>query len=90
MPPPGSAPATVPEGAPGELSVKAREIFEKVAAEAVEKVMWEVMDRLSGEFSAKIREAVETVAWEVIPPTAETLIREEIARIRGQAEKKSP
>ncbi len=52
--------------------------------------MWDVMDRLSGEISAKIREAVETVAWEVVPPTAEALIREEIARIRGQAEKKSP
>ncbi len=64
-------------------------MFEKAAAEAVEKAMWEVMDRLSGEVSAKIREAVERVAWEVIPPTAETLIREEIARIRGQAEKKS-
>ncbi|MGE5188941.1 MAG: hypothetical protein ACM3NF_02665, partial [Gemmatimonadota bacterium] len=63
--------------------------FEKVAAEAVERAMWDVMERLSGEFSAKVREAVETVAWEVIPPTAEALIREEIARIRGQAEKKS-
>ena len=65
-------------------------MFEKAAAEAVEKAMWEVMDRLSGEVSAKIRDAVEKVAWEVIPPTAEALIREEIARIRGQAEKKSP
>jgi len=72
-----------------EFSARAREIFEKAAEEAVEKAMWDMMDRLSAEFSAKIREAVETVAWEVIPPTAETLIREEIARIRGQAEKKS-
>ena len=76
--------------AQGEFSARAREAFEKAAAEAVEKAMWEVMDRLSGEVSAKIRDAVEKVAWEVIPPTAEALIREEIARIRGQAEKKSP
>jgi hypothetical protein len=61
-----------------------------VAAEAVEKVMWEMMDRLTAEFSAKVRESVEAVAWEVIPATAEALIREEIARIRQQAGKLSP
>jgi DNA-binding response OmpR family regulator len=73
-----------------QFSARAREIFEKVAAEAVEKVLWEQMDRIVAEFSAKIQESVEAVAWEVIPPTAEALIREEISRIREQAEKKSP
>jgi len=82
--------AAAPPAAQDEFSARAREIFEKVAEEAVEKAMWDVMDRLSAELSAKIRETVEAVAWEVIPPTAEMLIREEIARIRGQAEKKSP
>jgi hypothetical protein len=48
------------------------------------------MDRIVAEFSAKIQESVEAVAWEVIPSTAEALIREEISRIREQAEKKSP
>jgi hypothetical protein len=52
--------------------------------------MWEMTDRLAAEFSAKLRESVEAVAWEVIPSTAEALIREEIARIRGQARKPSP
>jgi hypothetical protein len=52
--------------------------------------MWEMTDRLAVEFSAKLRESVEAVAWEVIPSTAERLIREEIARIRGQAGKPSP
>ena len=84
------APA-VPDGFLREqFSARAQEIFEKVAAEAVEKVLWEHMDRFSAEFSARIRESVEAVAWEVIPSTAEALIREEIARIRQQAEKKSP
>ncbi len=73
-----------------QFSDRAREIFEKVAAEAVEKVLWEQMDRIVAEISAKIQESVEAVAWEVIPPTAEALIREEISRIREQAEKKSP
>ena len=73
-----------------QFSARAQEIFEKVAAEAVEKVLWEQMDRIVAEFSAKIQESVEAVAWEVIPPTAEALIREEISRIREQAEKKSP
>ena len=73
-----------------QFSVRAQEIFEKVAAETVEKVLWEQMDRIVADFSAKIRESVEAVAWEVIPSTAEALIREEISRIRGQAEKKSP
>ena len=68
---------------------RAAEIFRAVATEAVEKVMWEMTDRLAAEFSAKLRESVESVAWEVIPSTAETLIREEIARIRGQAGKPS-
>jgi len=81
---------------PGEAELReffagrAAEIFRTVASEAVEKVMWEMTDRLAAEFSAKLREAVETVAWEVIPSTAETLIREEIARIRRQAGKSSP
>ncbi|MHB1025953.1 MAG: response regulator [Desulfobacteria bacterium] len=69
---------------------RAAEIFRTVASEAVEKVMWEMTDRLAAEFSAKLRESVEAVAWEVIPSTAEALIREEIARIRGKAGKPSP
>jgi CheY-like chemotaxis protein len=69
---------------------RAEEIFRTVASEAVEKVMWEMADRLAAEFSAKLRESVEAIAWEVIPSTAEALIREEIARIRGQARKPSP
>jgi len=68
---------------------RAAEIFRTVATEAVEKVMWEMTDRLAAEFSAKLRESVEAVAWEVIPSTAEALIREEIARIRGKAGKPS-
>jgi len=68
-----------------EFSDRVREILEKVAAETVEKVMWEMMERLSGEIRQQIREAVEAVAWDVIPATAETLIREEIERIRGKA-----
>lgn len=68
---------------------RAEEIFRTVASEMVEKVMWEMTDRLAAEFSAKLRESVEAVAWEVIPSTAEALIREEIARIRGQAGKPS-
>ncbi|HEX2720913.1 MAG TPA: hypothetical protein VHM71_08170, partial [Candidatus Deferrimicrobium sp.] len=69
---------------------RAAEIFRTVTSEAVEKVMWEMTDRLAAEFSAKLRESVEAVAWEVIPSTAEALIREEIARIRGRAGKPSP
>ena len=68
---------------------RAAEIFRAVATEAVEKVMWEMTDRLAAEFSAKLRELVEAVAWEVIPATAEALIREEISRIRRQAGKPS-
>ncbi len=70
-----------------QFVARAEVVFRAVASEAVEKVMWEMMDRLSGEFSARIRESVEAVAWEVIPSTAEALIREEIARIRKQAGK---
>lgn len=72
-----------------ELSARTQEIFAKVAAETVEKVMWEHFDRIAAEVSARIREEVEAVAWEVIPATAEALIREEISRIREQAQKKS-
>ncbi|MBP2668997.1 MAG: response regulator receiver protein [Deltaproteobacteria bacterium] len=72
-----------------QFSARAEEIFRAVATEAVEKVMWEMMDRLAADFSAKVRESVEAVAWEVIPATAEALIREEISRIRQQAGKLS-
>jgi DNA-binding response OmpR family regulator len=71
-----------------QFSARTREILERVASEAAEKVMWEVMDRFSVEFSAKVREAVEAVAWDVIPAAAEALIREEISRIREQAREK--
>jgi hypothetical protein len=57
-----------------QFAARAEAIFREVASEAVEKVMWEMMDRLAGEFSARIRESVESVAWEVIPATAEALI----------------
>ena len=73
-----------------QFAARAEEIFRTVAAEAVEKATWEMMDRLSAEFTAKVRESIEAVAWEVIPATAEALIREEIARIRQQAGKPSP
>ncbi|MBP2689278.1 MAG: response regulator receiver protein [Deltaproteobacteria bacterium] len=95
--PPGTfIPPPVAGSGPGDAELReffadrAAEIFRTVASEAVEKVMWEMTDRLAAEFSARLREAVETVAWEVIPSTAETLIREEIARIRRQAGKPSP
>ncbi|MEW6720821.1 MAG: response regulator, partial [Thermodesulfobacteriota bacterium] len=68
-----------------QFAARAEAVFRDVASEAVEKAMWEMMDRLAGEFSARIRESVEAVAWEVIPATAEALIREEISRIRTQA-----
>lgn len=76
-----SAPA-IPSALRDAFSARAEDIFREVAAEAVEKIMWEWMDRIAGELSQKIRESVETVAWDVIPGTAEALIREEIARIR--------
>ena len=98
-PPASPASSIVPPDAgsrPGDAELReffagrAAEIFRTVASEAVEKVMWEMTDRLAAEFSAKLRESVEAVAWEVIPSTAEALIREEIARIRGRAGKPSP
>jgi CheY-like chemotaxis protein len=89
-PVPAAPPAVGTESALREqFSARAQDIFEKVAAETVEKVLWEQMDRIAGEISARIRESVEAVAWEVIPQAAEALIREEISRIREQTEKKS-
>jgi len=95
--PPASSIAPTDSGSrPGDdvlrdlFAGRAAEIFRTVASEAVEKVMWEMTDRLAAEFSAKLRESVEAIAWEVIPSTAEALIREEIARIRGKAGKPSP
>jgi len=73
-----------------QFAARADEIFRAVATEAVEKAMWEMMDRLTAEFSERLRESVEAVAWEVIPATTEALIRDEIVRIRSQAGKPSP
>jgi DNA-binding response OmpR family regulator len=92
-PPPQAAPpaaAALDSALREQFSARAGEIIERVAAETVEKVLWEQMDRIVAEFSEKIRESVETVAWEVIPQAAEALIREEISRIREKTEKKSP
>lgn len=95
-PPPSPTFSPAAGSRPGDAELReffagrAGEIFRTVASEAVEKVMWEMTDRLAAEFSAKLRESVEAIAWEVIPSTAEALIREEIARIRGKAGKPSP
>jgi CheY-like chemotaxis protein len=95
-PPPSSIAPPDAGSRPGDAELReffagrAAEIFRTVASEAVEKVMWEMTDRLAAEFSAKLRDSVEAVAWEVIPSTAEALIREEIARIRAKAGKPSP
>ena len=51
--------------------------------------MGEMAEKLTKEFTERIRESVENVAWEVIPATTEALIREEIARIREKAGKES-
>ena len=88
--PPADPDAALTAAIHERFAARADEIFRAAAAEAVEKVMWEMMDRLTAEFSAKVRESIEAVAWEVIPATAEALIREEIARIRQQAGKLSP
>ncbi|MGE5699200.1 MAG: response regulator, partial [Deltaproteobacteria bacterium] len=45
-----------------QFSARAQDIFGKVAAETVEKVLWEQMDRIALEISARIRESVEAVA----------------------------
>ncbi|MGE5283666.1 MAG: response regulator [Actinomycetota bacterium] len=89
-PPADAGPRAIDADLRALFTGRAEEIFRTVASEAVEKVMWEMTDRLAAEFSAKLRESVEAVAWEVIPSTAEALIREEIARIRGKAGKSSP
>lgn len=90
--PPGAASAAAVDEAllakmKEQFAERAEAIIREAASEAIEKAMWEMMDRLAGEFSARIRESVESVAWEVIPAAAETLIREEISRIRSQAGK---
>jgi CheY-like chemotaxis protein len=72
-----------------QLSARMKEVFEKVAAETVERILWEHFDRISAEFAVRIREGIETVAWEVIPAAAEALIREELSRIREKVQSKS-
>ena len=73
-----------------KFASRADAIFREVMEKTVEKAMLEMTERLTAEFSAKVRESVEVIAWEVIPATAEALIREEIARIRAQAVKSTP
>ena len=85
-------PVAVPEDAlmvelKKQFASRADAIFREVMEKAVEKAMSEMAERLTAEFSAKMRESVELIAWEVIPATAEALIREEIARIRALAAK---
>jgi hypothetical protein len=67
-----------------------REAVERAAGEAMEKVLWEWMDRLSSDFREQIRLSVEAVAWDVIPRVAETVIREEIARMAAPDDDSSP
>ena len=73
--------------APGAREAKMEDV-NRLAAEAFEKVAWEVIpdlvDRLVREM---VKERIEKVAWEVVPDLAERLIQEEIKRLEAQAGK---
>ena len=49
---------------------------------------WQAFSDLPEALAEKIVERVEAIAWEVIPQMAETLIREEIQRMKGGAQDK--
>ena len=55
-----------------------REITEKVAG------------ALGNEIRDVIKQKIERVVWEVVPDLAEVLIREELNKIRAEAEGKKP
>jgi hypothetical protein len=92
----GSAAASAPMVFPAdflqrdEFAARIREAVERTAGEAMEKVLWDWMDRLSTDFREQIRLSVESVAWDVIPRVAETVIREEIARLSSSSEETPP
>jgi CheY-like chemotaxis protein len=88
---PASASATAAELLQREeFSARVREAVERAAGEAMEKVLWEWMDRLSSDFREQIRLSVESVAWDVIPKVAEAVIRDEIARLSDTDDESSP
>ena len=45
---------------------------------------WEAFADLSDDVVRQLMQRVEQIAWEVIPQMAETLIQEEIRRMKGE------
>ncbi len=69
--------------APEEVSVPAPVASPAVASSAAEPAISE--DQLVAALSRLSRDVIEKIVWEVVPDLAETLIREELRKIREQA-----
>jgi CheY-like chemotaxis protein len=52
---------------------------------ALEKIAWEAFGSLSQELVEQFTRRVEAIVWEVVPAVAERLVREEIARLKGES-----
>jgi CheY-like chemotaxis protein len=52
--------------------------------DTLEKVAWEAFADLSDDIVRQLMERVEQIAWEVIPQMAETLLEDEIRRMKGE------
>jgi hypothetical protein len=52
---------------------------------ALEKLAWEAFGSLSQELVEQFTRRLEAILWEVVPAVAERLVREEIARLKGDS-----
>jgi CheY-like chemotaxis protein len=80
-----ASPIAAPEAvsappAPAAVEAQVRGLSEEELAQVVEKVAGAVIERLAGT-------VLEKIAWEVVPDLAESMIKEELRRLKGEAEK---
>jgi CheY-like chemotaxis protein len=78
-------PAPVAASAPLQAAAPTPAIDRDALHSALEKVAWEAFGSISHELVEQFTRRIESILWEVVPALTERLVREEIARLKGES-----
>lgn len=82
--PPTGPTTTTTEQSTNGLSAQPRELVDRLAKDIVEKVAWDLIPGLAQQsLEPIIKAVVERIVWETVPTIAETIIKQEIERLKN-------
>jgi CheY-like chemotaxis protein len=79
-----ASPPPTPPAPAAAAAGSARPLDGEALHAALEKLAWEAFGSLSQELVEQFTRRVEAILWEVVPVVTERLVREEIARLKGE------